>query len=69
MALFIINGFQYDFRQDDVISFSDVGGPYVDYKVESVKVQINRVDSSDPGGSATSVWGAATVLITVSVVP
>ena len=69
-ALFTINGFDYDFRMDDIISYSAVGQSYVDYKVESVKIRVNEVDSTDPGGTdPTSVWGAAIILVTLSVVP
>ena len=69
-AIFVINGFDYDFRVGDIISYSGVGSSYVDYKVESVKIQVNEVDSTDPGGAdPISVWGAATILLTVSVVP
>ena len=68
-ALFVINGFDYDFREGDIVSFSDVGSAYVDYKVESVKVSVNRVNAADPGGQGSEVWGAATVLLVLSVVP
>lgn len=67
--LFIINGFDYDFREGDIISFSDVGSAYQDYKVESVKIRIDRVDAADPGGQGSQVWGAAFVLLVLSVVP
>ena len=69
-ALFVINGFDYDFRIGDILSYSGVGEAYVDYKVESVKVQVNKVDATQEGGAETaSVWGAAVILVTVSVVP
>lgn len=70
VELFVINGFDYDFREGDIVSFSDVGVPYVDYKVESVKVQINRVDASESGIAGNpQVWGAADILLVLSVVP
>lgn len=65
-----MNSFGYDFREGDIISYSAVGLPYVDYKVESVKVQINRVDASNSGNAGSpQVWGAATIFLTVSLVP
>lgn len=68
-ALFVINGFDYDFRVGDIISYSGVGEAYVDYKVESVKILVSEVDAMGGDAGSTSVWGAATVLLTVSVVP
>ena len=65
VELFTINGFEYNFRMDDIISWSDVGKPYVEYKVESIKIEVNRVQSS----GTSSVWGAATILVMVTEVP
>lgn len=67
-ALFVINGFRYDFRKNDIISYSGVGESSVDYKVESVKILVNELDGAGGSSGETSIWDTATILLTVSVV-
>lgn len=64
--LFSILSLGYQFRENDVFSFSSGGGVAVEYKVESVKLELSTYSSSPLG----SVLVKLPVLkIGVSVVP